>query len=105
MCSSILFADFYLVASLVGRTPGDPLLADFSGGLQEARECSEEGVLKLKEGTFFMGIPEEGNKLYIRPCYDSLKRALEEHFRAGGSAAAVIGNPGERFGIHFYKGL
>jgi hypothetical protein len=71
-------------------------VAEFAAGLADAKESTEEGLLKLKEGNSFMGIPAEGNELYIRPCYDALEGVIEEHFQTGGQAAAVMGNPGKR---------
>jgi hypothetical protein len=88
------FGKFVFCAGLV---PACDNMKLFWAGLPQAKIDAKGGamVLRLKEGTHFLGHVSCGSALMFRDCYGRLQDRIEAHFAEGGVAAAVIGNPGK----------
>uniref|UniRef100_A0AAV1TNA3 Crinkler effector protein N-terminal domain-containing protein n=1 Tax=Peronospora matthiolae TaxID=2874970 RepID=A0AAV1TNA3_9STRA len=75
-----------------------PLLVDFWNALRtDTTEIAENAMIALPEGTFILGKPSLGSRIYIRHCYPrlwhvcwhALHRAEDEKSRL-----VILGNPG-----------
>jgi hypothetical protein len=71
---------------------------EFVRGLPQA--IINDTAVVLHSGTFFLGQPDLGNTLMVRPFwYPKVEQAMRHHFDNGGRALGIVGNPGEHDGF------
>jgi hypothetical protein len=70
-----------------------PNMAAFWNNLPYAK--LEDDILTLPNGTSFLGYPDLGNALLVRPYwYPKMLSLLQHHFDKGGRAMVIVGTPG-----------
>lgn len=75
--------------------PASDATQRFWKGLPHAQLQEEGRVLRLQEGTAFLGEEKYGDRLMIREFwYAALWDEMQKHFAGDGKGMAVIGNPG-----------
>ncbi|KAG5183837.1 hypothetical protein JKP88DRAFT_315943 [Tribonema minus] len=63
-------------------------------GLPSATWHSNNKVLRLAHGTYFLGRKHLKNALMLRDCYAEFEGMIQRHFNGGGIGFGVIGNAG-----------
>lgn len=75
--------------------PASDATQKFWKGLPHAQLQEEGRVLRLQEGTAFLGEEDNGNQLMIRDFwYAALWDEMQKHFAGGGKGIGIIGNAG-----------
>ena len=92
----------YFCWSLIRMNPGIFNASDDAKRFWNAlhRSKMKQRILSLEAGTFILGEPSLGNRIYMRQSYQNLIHAAFKDFEGGKRGVIVSGNPGTPI-IHF----